>query len=458
MNRLTVTADCPTCGAPLDFEEGANSVRCGHCRSNLLVTGRGRILTYFVEPHVEIHHAVAAAGLHEEREHRVGAARLRFIPYYRMTCQELAWLPITPEEKDIDAEVAAQALGFEIQSFASSWLGETFSGRSKDIIPLGQHLPDPASELKHQLQIKSRYVEKNFVAVDLHGLGVYSIGVRSATLRLYPFERTRVEKLGAVAAVQLSSQEALERGLLGTGEATYREVVGRVLSIVYFPLWFIDVERGGERDVTIVDGLSGAVTASVQAAVERRLDGSHDLQMETADFRPLVCPNCGWDLPVTPDDAIFFCSSCGRAWQIAGAEFVAVPHQMAEAEHEQSTWLPFWSLAGDAPTLVAAFRYRQLAALPRLTRALRSWYDAPAGELTGQWSVIGGYYDLEDAVRLARFNHTVIEARTIADLERMAAEEAHYSRAEVLWIPFAGGGNLLLESRGRQSLFRNLIF
>jgi DNA-directed RNA polymerase subunit RPC12/RpoP len=36
--RLVVAAECPTCGAPLDFGEGATTARCGHCGSRLLLT------------------------------------------------------------------------------------------------------------------------------------------------------------------------------------------------------------------------------------------------------------------------------------------------------------------------------------------------------------------------------------------------------------------------------------
>ena len=38
MSHLVVSTECPLCGAPLDFAEGSNAVRCQHCRSNLLVT------------------------------------------------------------------------------------------------------------------------------------------------------------------------------------------------------------------------------------------------------------------------------------------------------------------------------------------------------------------------------------------------------------------------------------
>ena len=49
-SHLVVSTECPLCGAPLDFTEGSNAVQCLHCRSNLLVTGRKQVLSYYVAP------------------------------------------------------------------------------------------------------------------------------------------------------------------------------------------------------------------------------------------------------------------------------------------------------------------------------------------------------------------------------------------------------------------------
>jgi len=87
-------------------------------------------------------------------------------------------------------------------------------------------------------------------------------------------------------------------------------------------------------------------------------------------FRPLCCPNCGWDLPLRPDDTIFFCSSCARAWQIYGSDLTEVPYEIAQIEgmNGQSRYLPFWVLVaqsgGEHLTFyIPAFRFRRLKML-----------------------------------------------------------------------------------------------
>ncbi len=95
MNCLTVATECPSCGAPLDFAEGTNSLKCLHCQSNLFVTGRKQVLSYLVEPKLDEKLASALA-IKEQRdrgrsEFRSVRSRLYFIPYYRMTGQDLTW-------------------------------------------------------------------------------------------------------------------------------------------------------------------------------------------------------------------------------------------------------------------------------------------------------------------------------------------------------------------------------
>ncbi len=112
-----------------------------------------------------------------------------------------------------------------------------------------------------------------------------------------------------------------------------RQVIGRVLSIVYFPFWVVDTDCNGKKSVSIIDAVSKAVIETdASEAIYNVLDLEIKEDPEVAGFRPLVCPNCGWDLPVRPDDCIFFCSSCNKAWQIRGSLLSEVPFTVAGVE------------------------------------------------------------------------------------------------------------------------------
>ena len=59
--QVSVATECPLCGAPLDFLETKNAVRCGHCRSNLLVTGRRQLVSYIAPLQSDARAALATA-------------------------------------------------------------------------------------------------------------------------------------------------------------------------------------------------------------------------------------------------------------------------------------------------------------------------------------------------------------------------------------------------------------
>ena len=174
-------------------------------------------------------------------------------------------------------------------------------------------------------------------------------------------------------------------------------------------------------------------------------------------LRPLVCPNCGWALPVEPDDVIFFCGSCHRAWQIHGVELTDMPHEIADMRADGANpgpaagtvYLPFWQLdpagASQAPRAWApAFRYRRLKALhdlaARLTAkppAYRPWTgERPAAH--------GCFYDAEDAALLARFAAVGLH-RSPRDVKAAAEAEPAFTGARLTWLPFRRESQSLLD-------------
>ncbi len=70
---FVVASSCPRCGAPLDFAEGSNAVRCTHCASMLLVTGRRCVLSYVIDARVTPSEARTLAGF----THAAGATPIR---------------------------------------------------------------------------------------------------------------------------------------------------------------------------------------------------------------------------------------------------------------------------------------------------------------------------------------------------------------------------------------------
>lgn len=486
MSQVVVSTECPTCSGPLDFSEGANAIRCPSCGSNLLVTGRKQVLSYWVAPKVkaEVAGAVARTG---RLEARVAGARLFFVPFYRLTGHDFQWQDVPPKPepespafpgmgeglgagRDSDGPEIDIPLGSVLGWGADVLLGRKAGDVVRDLLDAPRK-PEPSIDLTvlsatrattrptptrsapdGQVQFLDRYVEKTFPAADLAALGVSSLGVRAQVLRVALFERPALAALGTIVAPQLAPEPAMAQGLAARGfeHVVYRQVLGRVLSVIYFPFWVVELAQAAERWLTVVDAVAESVVQpraplSLYEALERPASE----EPRTVGLRPLVCPNCGWALPMEPDDVIFFCGSCHRAWQIHGADLTDMPHEVADVRPDAASpgpaagtiYLPFWQLepAGgtDAPHAWApAFRYRRLKVLHDLAARLtakppvyRPWTgERPAGH--------GCFYDAEDAALLARFA-AAGRRRTPREVKAAALTEPVFGGARLTWIPFA---------------------
>lgn len=457
---LVVSTECPRCGAPLDFSEGTNAVHCGHCGSALLVTGRKRVLRYWTRPRVDA--TQAAQSLKTAGATARGAPVLHFVPYYRLTGHEFRWeRPLAPAEH---AERAAL-----IESLADNrWYGsnrgdallDTLTWAAESVLdllgapssgsarapatPTAQIAPTssvPAGAMRakvraQDLVFRDRYIDRSFLAADAHDLGVESLGIRASVLRVELYRRETVAALGRVGPVDVPVDSALALGMQAIDPVpiVHRTVIGRVLSIVYFPFWLVPTAAGR---IAVVDAITGTIArADAPPSLPARLDRAGDGEAETVGFRPLVCPNCGGDLPLRPDDVIFACAACERAWALHGAEFFSVPVEVADVPATGRAgdvkYLPCWVLDGTDTgarplrLLVPAFRFRRLKLLADLARSLShaapTWTtvrgDPPA-------PLLGCHYDAEDAMLLARFTSAP------------AGDEAvRLTGASLVWLPF----------------------
>lgn len=489
MSQLVVSTECPTCSGPLDFSEGANALRCPNCGSHLLVTGRKQVLSYWVKPTVKAD--VAGASARTGRlEARVARTQLFFVPFYRLTGHDFQWQDVPPKPQPENGEFPSMVLGgrdrdtdrAEIEIPIGSMLGwgadlllgrragdvvrDLLGGAPKPERSLEQAVlmaaPQPAATASGEatVQFLDRYVEKSFPAADLPGLGVFSLGIRTQALHVALFQREALAALGTVVPVQVDLAAAMTQGLSATGfeHVVYRQVLGRILSIIYFPLWVVELTQGAERWLTVIDAVAESVVQPrAPLALYDVLSRPATEESRTVGLRPLVCPNCGGNLPVEPEDVIFFCATCSRAWQIHGADLTETPHEIAQVTSKAPPagrpldliYLPFWRLdpaapSPDGPAWVPAFRYRRLKVLQDL--AARFSAKPPVYERwTGERPTVQGcFYDVEDAVLLARF--TAAGRRRVPDAVKAAAkDEPAFQGARLAWIPFHHEGQSLLD-------------
>jgi DNA-directed RNA polymerase subunit RPC12/RpoP len=498
MNDFIVSTECPTCSAPLDFSEGTNAVQCGHCSSKLLVTGRKQVLSYFIRPKVDHYRAIAAAmKAHQERgnECKVIRPQIYFIPYYRLTGNDFRWeeaprVQLKPDIEygqtggyggDYEWEYEDNKIDFgTIFRHAEDLIDIIFGGKCGPGGPIGnahkETIPNTLAaggsdnEGPAKVQIADRYVEKNFVACDLHGEGLYSLGLRPAVLRLELFQKGELESLGKIVNPDLGINEAMGSGMkeVSMQPLLFRSVLGRILSIIYFPFWVIEMERGEERIAAIVDGVSQSVAKPDAAtSIYSVLNKPPRSESQTVGFRPLACPNCGWDLPLRPDDVIFFCSSCSRAWQIYGSELTEVPYQTVQVDDMEGhlKYLPFWVLiakaGAEASTFyIPAFRFRRLKMLADLAANItrkKPDYAVCSDEKQEPKEMQGCFYDTEDAFLLAQFVQAGIKSQNADEMKKFNKDDLILQGATLTWIPFKVNGCSLVDPFTGTSIPQGLL-
>lgn len=436
-----VSTECPTCGAPIDFDDAARAIRCDHCRSQLLVTGRRQVLSYEIEHRTSESDArslVRFALPADQQSTHVSPATLYLVPYYRFTAEEIFWE--TRETEDQRRRNVREV---------ADWLGVSVPGAVR-----GDDIRDPDDGPT----FSSRVLEKNFVARKT-SVVPHSLGVRPTALTLRRFDHPDEEEGTVVVAADLTPKEAQERGAGEPDSDGRRELLRSVLQIVYFPFWMVPTRANGTDRVVVVDAVAGSITQDVEPAEVEALSTGVRRRARTVGFRPLVCPNCGWDLPFRPDDVLFQCSSCARGWLSRADRLEAVSFRVVEGEGAP-LHLPVWRLdvEGASPVYAPAFRCRRLKALydlgARLTRRV------PAAEASEEApsDLVGCALDELDARAFGRFISAAVAEESSRGADRPDLPESlDRAATELLWLPFTSDGYALREtSTGSPVPFRLL--
>jgi hypothetical protein len=266
----------------------------------------------------------------------------------------------------------------------------------------------------------------------------------------------------------MNPEAALEHGLRSeeSDGLLYREVIGRTLSLVYFPIWAVEVKRQEATVLTLVDAISERIIKlDADPSIYEVLDQSQTADLPVTGFRPLSCPNCGWDLPVRPEDVIFFCRSCEKAWQIRARHLYEVSYQIAAAPSDDpagpAKWLPFWVLDATIENgqpfqfFVPAFRFRRLKFLADLAKEISKKQPDYSVSRDRLPELHGGYYDQEDAAMLARFTYAgMTSGRAGGSIKNGPLP---MKGAVLTWFPFKVRGNTLLDPVTGRALPESLL-
>lgn len=117
----------------------------------------------------------------------------------------------------------------------------------------------------------------------------------------------------------------------------HRAFVGEAVSLIYAP-----VLADGDELIDAVLNRPYGDTGRGEGVDFSPLDDSGKWRVT---FLPVVCPNCGWDMPGERKSEVLPCPSCNRVWQVEGRRFVELPFAAMEGEGDIA--LPFWKVEAE---------------------------------------------------------------------------------------------------------------
>ncbi len=321
MQKLKVSAHCPSCGAPLELQEGANVSRCPFCNLPLLFQSPHSILSYYLEPKVEKKEIPFRLDRFrkengESLSRRVDEIKLYYLPFWRFTSQVFYTL--------IDDS--------SCESF---------------------------QEVK-EAEILTKDWDINFAAHNSNDFSLSTLGMRPEWLKLILLTDENLITDGDVLNPEIDSITAKDKALqsllvlMENHRSSEMELVNRfldeTLSLIYFPVWTVNFITGEGKHFQVIDGITGRTLKQSPGTFElKKIENRKAQEVCLPKIIPHRCPNCGWDLPVTPNQLVFPCENCRRIWKISENSYQQVNGEIAKIKDLPITdpsktinYYPFW--------------------------------------------------------------------------------------------------------------------
>ena len=182
--------------------------------------------------------------------------------------------------------------------------------------------------------ISYTYFDANFISFD-SSLLPYSLGLRPQAMKL-KFVGNSDNKGKFIASFHMKEENLLKNFKTQPG-ADQEVFIGETASVIYTPVY---CAQGRIYDAILKKPLD---LQNKDAEIEQALIASPEEKWRV-DFFPLLCPDCGADLPGEKDALILFCDNCHSAWNPSNKNFTKVKFLTWQEKGDNIIYLPFWQL------------------------------------------------------------------------------------------------------------------
>ncbi|KFZ44324.1 hypothetical protein DS62_00830 [Smithella sp. SC_K08D17] len=281
-SNFQIEQQCPQCGAPIILDEADRILSCKFCRTRVYLAAED-IFRFYIPP---------AEGLSET---------IYFIPYWR-----IKGLSYTIKEKDMNRERQNSLFSYSISSTIRT------------------------------IDISNKYFDINFLSLDSKLLP-HSLGLRPQAMKLKFVGSNESE--GKFLKFSPTLRDNFINDYQTRTGGIHKEIfIGETASVIYSPVY---CANNRVYDALLKKPLD---LQKRDVEIEQTLISATDEKWHV-EFLPLLCPDCGADLPGEKDALIVFCDNCHTAWNPSNKNFIRVKYcAWREAKDDNITYLPFWQL------------------------------------------------------------------------------------------------------------------
>jgi len=325
-SKVRILIHCPQCRGDIDFLEEAQVIQCQFCGSALLVAGRGGVLRYVIPAQIRNSQAARAKAL----ELLSGLGNPRILQTF------LFYAPF-----------------WRIQGMVYRWI----FGLKTMKVEIEAGVPPPMERIKVLL---TRVMDHTLAGYTGLEMGLNTLGLHAQVLRLQPFGREHLEERSSFLPLEVSLEQAqLEAERFSSiffeaeelvPEVILHRLVGRNFSVIFSPIWYMEIAQGEIPKVLLIDAVGGKAIGSVRdgSLIQRKLSGEESrksFEFSEIRFLPFRCPNCGWQFPFRPLSTLHFCSNCRRLFRERKGEWTEIGYftiPPPSLSRDRLLWVPFW--------------------------------------------------------------------------------------------------------------------
>jgi uncharacterized CHY-type Zn-finger protein len=186
-----------------------------------------------------------------------------------------------------------------------------------------------------EINISYRFFDANLLAFNSRLLPP-SLGLRPQALKL---KFVGKDNAGKFIEPSQEARQALPDSDKTSVSSPDRQnfFIGETISVIYAPVYS---DNGCLYDAV----LKKQFTPQVEEKEINQAFSSAPAEKWQVNFIPMLCPQCGADLPGEKDALIVFCPNCNSAWKSSNMNFTKVDFSIWSEKREDIVYLPFWRM------------------------------------------------------------------------------------------------------------------